>query len=114
VNQLTIDDPTPAAFSRRFLGLLVGVVTVSGVYGAALALGLPTSGLKMWAAVAGVYGTFAQLYLAADHGPARRSSENDDQYNKRHYWRDRGDMLAWAALGASVLAVVVAELSDAI
>ena len=86
------------------LVILTGIVLV----------GAPTAALKVFAALLGLSGTVTQFYLAADEGPARRQTETVDQYKKRMRWRDNADGLAWAALGASVLAVAVAEVADAL
>jgi hypothetical protein len=90
------------------------VVVVLGLYTVFVQTGASTAYLKVFGAVLGLFGTVTQFYLAADHGPARRQTETVDQYKKRKKWRDGGDGSAWAALGASVLAIAVAEIADAL
>jgi hypothetical protein len=108
-----VPDPRPLKTWQRTMltAVVVGLLSV-GLFCFVDRTDLPTGALKVVAAVFAVYGTFAQVYLAADHGAARRRSESDAAYGKRLRWRDMGEMLAWAALGTGVICVVVAEAID--
>lgn len=110
----TVRDPRPRTASRRVAITLAAVVFVLIIFVGIVLIGVPTAFLKVFAAVLGLSGTVTQFKLAADEGPARRQTETVDQYKKRMRWRDKVDGRAWAALGASVLAVAVAEVADAL
>jgi hypothetical protein len=108
----TPPNPRLNAFWRILILIVVAVALF--VFLSSLAKpGAGTDGLKVFAAAFGVYGTFAQIHLASYEGPAQRVGEDVDAYKKRLRRRDTGDLLAWSALGASVLFVAAAELSEA-
>jgi len=72
-----------------------------------------TGGLKVLGAVFGLIGTFVQIHLASYGGAQKRAGETMAALRDRLNKRDDGDVIGWACLGASVLFIAAAELSEA-